>query len=127
MHAYANPTRFLAIARPLTPWLLGLGLALLLAGAWAGLMLVPGDYKQGDTARILYIHVPSAWLGMGGWTGLAVAGLVQLVWRHPLAGRSEEHTSELQSLMRITYAVYWLTQKTTQTSSVYFTNIFEAN
>src|SRR3546814_20287582 len=86
MHAYANPTRLLASACPLTPWLRGLGLALLLAGAWAGLMLVPGDYKQGDTARILYIHVPSAWLGMGGWTGLAVAGLVQLVWRHPLAG-----------------------------------------
>src|SRR3546814_6855138 len=98
MHAYANPTRFLAIARPLTPWLLGLGLALLLAGAWAGLMLVPGDYKQGDTARILYIHVPSAWLGMGGWTGLAVA-------------RSEEHTSELQSLMRISYAVFCLKKK----------------
>src|SRR3546814_14791731 len=75
MHAYANPTRFLAIARPLTPWLLGLGLALLLVGAWAGLMLVPGDYKQGETARILYVHVPSAWLGMGGWTALAVAGL----------------------------------------------------
>src|SRR3546814_20813360 len=86
MHAYANPTRFLAIARPLTPWLLGLGLALLLVGAWAGLMLVPGDYKQGETARILYVHVPSAWLGMGGWTALAVAGPVQLVWRHPLAG-----------------------------------------
>src|SRR3546814_20379542 len=86
MHAYANPTRFLAIARPLTPWLLGLGLELLLAGAWAGLMLVPGDYKQGDTARILYIHVPSAWLGLRRWTGLAVSGLVETVWRHPIAG-----------------------------------------
>src|SRR3546814_9644545 len=104
-------------------------------------MLVPGDYKQGDTARILYIHVPSAWLGMGGWTGLAVAGLVQLVWRHPLAGiaaraiavpgmlftalclatgsiwgRSEEHTSELQSLLRISYAVFCLKKKTQQTT-----------
>src|SRR3546814_1942515 len=38
------------------------------------------------TARILYVHVPSAWLGMGGWTSLAIAGLVQLVWRHPLSG-----------------------------------------
>lgn len=86
MHAYANPTRFLAIARPLTPWLLGLGAALLLVGCWAGLTQVPGDYKQGETARILYIHLPAAWLCMGGWTSLALAGLVQLVWRHPLAG-----------------------------------------
>jgi heme exporter protein C len=58
MHAYANPTRFLAIARPLTPWLLGLGVLLVFAGAWAGLTQVPGDYKQGETARILYVHVP---------------------------------------------------------------------
>lgn len=65
MHAYANPTRFLAIARPLTPWLLGLGTVLLLAGAWAGLAVVPGEAKQGETARILYVHVPAAWLGMG--------------------------------------------------------------
>src|SRR3546814_16892623 len=97
MHAYANPTRFLAIVRPLTPWLLGLGLALLLAGAWAGLMLVPGDYKQGDTARILYIHVPSDWLGMGGWTGLAVAGLVQIVCRPPLAGIAARANADLTS------------------------------
>ena len=86
MHAYANPTRFLAIAKPLTPWLLGVGLLFVLGGAWAGLAMVPGDYKQGETARILYVHVPAAWLGMGGWTSLAIAGLVQLVWRHPLSG-----------------------------------------
>src|SRR3546814_17164773 len=57
MHASANPTRFLAIARPLTPWLLGLVMALLLVGAWAGLMLVPGDYTQGEAARILDVQV----------------------------------------------------------------------
>lgn len=86
MHAYANPTRFLGLARPLTPWLLGLGLVLTLVGGWAGLVLTPPDYLQGETVRILYVHVPSAWLGMGGWSALAVTGLVQLVWRHPLSG-----------------------------------------
>ncbi len=86
MHKFANPARFLRIARPLTPWLLWLGLALLVAGAYAGLAVVPPEAKQGNTARILYVHVPAAWLGMGGWAGLAIAGLVQLVWRHPLAG-----------------------------------------
>jgi len=88
MHRFANPQRFLSIARPLTPWLAAIGLLLIVAGSYAGLTMVPGEARQGDTARILYIHVPAAWLGMGGWTALAIAGLVQLVWRHPLAGVS---------------------------------------
>jgi heme exporter protein C len=88
MHRFANPTRFLSIARPLTPWLLVLGALLLGIGVYAGLAMVPPDARQGDSARILYIHVPAAWLGMGGWMALAVAGLMQLVWRHPLAGIS---------------------------------------
>lgn len=86
MHVFANPTRFLSIARPLTPWLLWGGLLLLSIGAGAGLFYTPADYLQGDSVRIMYVHVPAAWLGMGGWTGLAIASLMQLVWRHPLAG-----------------------------------------
>jgi heme exporter protein C len=85
LHAFANPTRFLSIARPLTPVLLALGVALLAFGAWAGLTRTPPDYLQGETVRILYIHVPTAWLGMGGWTGIAVSSIAYLVWRHPLA------------------------------------------
>lgn len=86
MHAYANPARFLKIARPLTPAFIGIGLLLILFGSYAGLVLTPPDYLQGDSVRILYIHVPAAWLGMGGWSGIALASIVQLVWRHPLAG-----------------------------------------
>ncbi len=86
MHRFANPQRFLGIARPLTPWLIGVGLGLVLIGCWAGLTQVPAEARQGDSARILYIHVPAAWLGMGGWGALAIAALMQLVWRHPLAG-----------------------------------------
>lgn len=85
MHAYANPARFLSIARPLTPWLFWSGLALILVGCACGLFLTPADYLQGQTVRILYIHVPAAWLGMGGWSGIAIAAIMQLVWRHPLA------------------------------------------
>lgn len=86
MHALANPTRFLKLARPLTAFC-GIGGILLIAiGAYAGLFLTPPDYLQGETVRILYMHVPAAWLGMAGWSGIAVASIVQLVWRHPLAG-----------------------------------------
>ncbi len=85
MHALANPARFLRFARPLTGWLLWLGLALACAGIAAGLLLTPPDYLQGETVRILYVHVPAAWLGMGGWAGIAAASVSQLVWRHPLA------------------------------------------
>ncbi len=85
MHAFANPARFLRIARPLTGWLLWLGLALAAAGIAAGLFVTPPDYLQGETVRILYVHVPAAWLGMGGWAGIAAAAVSQLVWRHPLA------------------------------------------
>ena len=86
MHGFANPARFLRIARWLTPLLLGLGL-LFAGGAlvW-GLTQVPPDRLMGETVRILFIHVPSAWLGMAGWSTIAVASLVELVWRHPLAG-----------------------------------------
>jgi heme exporter protein C len=51
----------------------------------AGLTLTPRDYLQGETVRILYIHVPAAWLGLGGWVAIAGASISQIVWRHPLA------------------------------------------
>jgi heme exporter protein C len=86
MHALANPARFLRLARPATTWLLLIGLSFALAGMAAGLFLTPPDYLQGETVRILYIHVPAAWLGMAGWMGIAGASLSQIVWRHPLAG-----------------------------------------
>src|SRR5881628_1279530 len=85
MHALANPTRFLRFARPATNWLLLIGLLLAVGGMAAGLSLTPPDYLQGETVRIIYIHVPAAWLGMAGWGGIAAASLMQIVWRHPLA------------------------------------------
>jgi heme exporter protein C len=85
MHVYANPARFLKLARPLTAWLGWAGGALILLGVGAGLFFAPADRLQGESVRILYIHVPAAWLGMAGWSGIAVASLMQLIWRHPLA------------------------------------------
>lgn len=85
IHALANPTRFLKVARPLTPALFWAGVALIAFGAWAGLTQTPPDYLQGESVRILYIHVPTAWLGLGGWTGIAIGSAAYLIWRHPLA------------------------------------------
>ena len=85
MHGFANPTRFLKLARWLTPLLLCSGLIVASAALAWGLLAVPPDRLMGETVRILFIHVPAAWLGMGGWTAIAIASLVELVWRHPLA------------------------------------------
>jgi heme exporter protein C len=85
MHAFANPARFLRIARPLTPILLIAGLVITAGALVYGLAYAPPERLQGQTVRILFIHVPTAWLGMAGWSAIAVASLVEIVWRHPLA------------------------------------------
>lgn len=86
MHGFANPARFLALARPITPWLMLSGIVLVGLSLWWGLTQVPPDRLMGETVRVMYVHVPAAWLGMGGWTAIAIASAVELVWRHPLAG-----------------------------------------
>lgn len=85
MHGFANPARFLRLAKWLTPLLLVTGLVLSLVSLVPGYTNAPPDRLMGDSVRILFIHVPAAWLGMGGWTTIAIASLVELVWRHPLA------------------------------------------
>lgn len=85
MHRYANPQKFLNIARPLTGPLLWAGLVLTAGALLWGLFRAPPDYLQGEVVRIIYIHVPSAWLGTMGYASLAIAAAVGLVWRHPLS------------------------------------------
>jgi heme exporter protein C len=85
MHGFANPKRFLALAGWLTPLLMVSGLLVTAAALVWGFTHVPPDRLMGETVRIIFIHVPTAWLGMGGWTAIAVSSLVFLVWRHPLA------------------------------------------
>ncbi|MBP0437802.1 heme ABC transporter permease [Tianweitania sediminis] len=80
----ANPTRFLALADRLILPMAVLSLLLLAAGLVLGFR-APADYQQGTTVRIMYIHVPFAWLSMMCWGVMSVAALGTLVWRHPLA------------------------------------------
>src|SRR5436309_9996013 len=80
----ANPSRFLSLAERALPWLAAATAIALAAGLYlaAG---APDDYQQGATVKIMFIHVPSAWLAMAAWALMSVAALGTLVWRHPLA------------------------------------------
>src|SRR5438128_7109255 len=80
----ANPSRFLTLSGRILPWL---SAATLIAFAFgiAQVIGAPDDYQQGATAKIMYIHVPSAWLSMFIWGTMSLAALGTLVWRHPLA------------------------------------------
>ncbi len=80
----ANPSRFLSFVDRVLPWLTG-ATALAFAVGLNQVYLAPDDYQQGATVKIMFIHVPSAWLAMFGWTVMSVAALGTLVWRHPLA------------------------------------------
>ncbi|MBM3571068.1 MAG: heme ABC transporter permease [Alphaproteobacteria bacterium] len=85
MHRFANPTRFLRVAAALQPWCVGLSLACLAGGLYLGLLRSPADYQQGDTVRIMYVHVPSAWMALFVYANMAIASAVALIWKHPLA------------------------------------------
>jgi heme exporter protein C len=82
---FANPSRFLAIVDPLLPWLAGITALAFAFGLYQALFVAPDDYQQGATVKIMFLHVPFAWLGMFCWGLMSVAALGTLVWRHPLA------------------------------------------
>ena len=120
MHRFANPARFLRIARAVTPALALSGLALTALGLWIGLFASPPDYQQGDSVRIMYVHVPAAWLGSGGYLALALASAAALVWRHPLADVAARAIAPVGALFtaiclitgslwgRPTWGTYWV-------------------
>jgi heme exporter protein C len=82
--AYANPARFLKLAGVLIPVIGALAALTLVVGLWMA-WHAPADYQQGETVRIMFIHVPFAWLSMLVYSIMAVSALGTLVWRHPLA------------------------------------------
>ncbi|PWE18260.1 heme transporter HemC [Marinicauda salina] len=82
---FANPERFDRLARAVIPWTWGLAAVLFAVGIPWALAFSPEDYQQGDTVRIMYVHVPSAWLAMAGYAGLGASSFVYFVWRHNLA------------------------------------------
>lgn len=85
LHKLASPPHFYALAARLVPWLAAAGLLVIAYGTVAGLFLAPPDYQQGDAFRIIYVHVPAAYLSMLGYVVMAVAAGIGLVWRMKLA------------------------------------------
>lgn len=84
MFGLANPDRFLRFTRPLMPVAWTLAVVLLAAGTWLA-FTAPEDFRQGDTVRIMFVHVPAASVGLGIYLALGVSSFFALVFRHPLA------------------------------------------
>ena len=85
MHRYANPLRYQRIADAVLPWAGGLAAVLGGLGLYLALVQAPPDYQQGEAYRIMFVHVPAAWMALLIYAMMAVLSVVALVWRHPLA------------------------------------------
>ncbi|MBO6504531.1 MAG: heme ABC transporter permease [Kordiimonadaceae bacterium] len=85
MHRFANPAQFNRLADAILPWATGAFVLLLGAGLYYAFFDSPPDYQQGESVRVMYIHVPAAWMAMFTYMVMAVASFTALVWRHPLA------------------------------------------
>ena len=82
---FANPARFMALTQWALPLATGGAVLLFAIGVPWGLFIAPADYQQGETVRIMFVHVPTAWWGMGIYVFMGAASLMGLVWRHTLA------------------------------------------
>ena len=85
LYEFANPARFAAFSAAATPVLGFAAAALLAAGLYLSLFASPEDYQQGATVRIMYVHVPAAWLALMCYTSMAASSAAGFIWKHPLA------------------------------------------
>jgi heme exporter protein C len=95
MLRYANPANFQRFAAAVIPWTAGLAAILIGVGLYKTFFMSPADYQQGQTVRIMYIHVPAAWLAMFCYATMALSALGTLVWRHPLADAAQKAAAPL--------------------------------
>ncbi len=85
MHRFANPTNFMRVANAIFPWAAGLAVILFVIGLPIALYFSPPDYQQGETVRLFYVHVPSAWISMMAYGVISAGSATFLIWRHPMA------------------------------------------
>ncbi len=81
----ANPTRFMSLSGAILPWVTAAAAVVILYGVYLAFFVAPPDYQQGETVRIMFIHVPSAWLALAAYLLIAISSFGLLVFRHPLA------------------------------------------
>ena len=85
MHRWANPASFMRYSAVILPWSIWITVALLAVGLYLALFVAPTDYQQGDSVRIMFVHVPAAWMALFVYTGMAISSAMALIWKHPLA------------------------------------------
>ncbi|MBV9523775.1 MAG: heme ABC transporter permease [Alphaproteobacteria bacterium] len=85
MHRFANPARFMRLSGVVLPWIAAATALLIVLGLLLALFIAPPDYQQGESVRIMYVHVPAAWMASAAYVFLALASAAALIWRHPLA------------------------------------------
>ena len=116
----ANPTRFMELSARVLPWVAGAAALIIAYGLYLSFFDSPPDYQQGETVRIMYIHVPSAWVAMAAYAFIAVSAFGLLVFRHPLADVSAKAAAPLGAAFtflalvtgslwgRPTWGTYWV-------------------
>lgn len=100
MHRFAKPSVFLKFTAPILPWLSVLTAILIAVGLYFSLIASPVDYQQSHTVRIMYIHVPAAWMGLFCYVGMAICGAMSLIWKHPLADICARHGTDWRHVHR---------------------------
>jgi heme exporter protein C len=116
----ANPTRFMELSALALPWAAGAAALIIAYGLYLSFFVAPPDYQQGETVRIMFIHVPSAWLAMAGYALIAISSFGLLVFRHPLADVSAKAAAPIGAVFtflalvtgslwgRPTWGTYWV-------------------
>jgi heme exporter protein C len=93
LHRFANPARFMRLSAALMPWTAALTMVLMATGFYLALAGSPADYQQGETVRIMYVHVPAAWMALFCYACLAAASAVAIIWKHPLSDLAAKATA----------------------------------
>ena len=92
---FANPNRFMRLSAAVVPWMAGATVILGAAGLYLGLFQAPADYQQGESVRIMYVHVPAAWMALFCYSSMAAASATALIWKHPLADLAARSTAPI--------------------------------